>query len=255
VADTTRFYDDLAPHFHLLFEDWDAAVRWQGGLLAKLISDRAGAGSKRVLDAACGIGTQAIGLALHGHRVTASDLSPAAVARARREALRFGVEISCGVADLRRLSAAHAGPFDLVCALDNAVAHMGSDGELSAALAEMTALLAPGGLILLSTRDYDAILAERPSALAERVIAENGGRRRVSQLWHWLDETRYGIRIVIVRETEGGSETMVFSGHSRAVTRARLNAALTAAGLEQITWRMPGESGYYQPIVTARRPG
>lgn len=31
---TAAFYEDLAPHFHLLFEDWDAAVRRQGHYLA-----------------------------------------------------------------------------------------------------------------------------------------------------------------------------------------------------------------------------
>jgi len=44
------------------------------------------AGPLRVLDGACGIGTQALGLAGRGHRITGCDLNAAAVERARQEA-------------------------------------------------------------------------------------------------------------------------------------------------------------------------
>jgi len=42
--------------------------------------------SARILDCACGIGTQAIGLAALGYCVTASDLSEGALAEAKKRA-------------------------------------------------------------------------------------------------------------------------------------------------------------------------
>src|SRR5689334_12511984 len=94
---TVRFYDGLAGDYHLLFEDWHEGVRRQGGVLDRLLRGLLGDRLLAVLDCCCGIGTQAIGLALSGHRVHATDLSPAAVERAAREARSFGVSITFGV--------------------------------------------------------------------------------------------------------------------------------------------------------------
>jgi 2-polyprenyl-3-methyl-5-hydroxy-6-metoxy-1,4-benzoquinol methylase len=81
---TVRFYDGLAGDYHLLFEDWRQGARWQGGVLDRLLRGLLGDRPLSILDCCCGIGTQAIGLALSGHRVHATDLSPAAVRRAAR---------------------------------------------------------------------------------------------------------------------------------------------------------------------------
>src|SRR3954447_13207509 len=74
------FYDDFAADYHLAYGGkWDAAVERQGRALAELLP----AGG-RVLDCSCGIGTQAIGLALLGCRVVGTDPSQGAIERARR---------------------------------------------------------------------------------------------------------------------------------------------------------------------------
>jgi SAM-dependent methyltransferase len=254
AGELVRFYEDLAEHYHLIFEDWEASLRRQGEVLSGLIARLAGPGPKRILDAACGIGTQAIGLALQGHQVTGSDLSPAAVARAGREAKRFGVEIPFEVADFRAAERKFPGPFDLVCAFDNAVAHLEQDEDLVAALGEMARLCRPGGLVLLSIRDYDALLLETwPSGTPERVIEGEGGRRRVFQVWDSLEGRLSRFRIVIALEGDGEHRTLVFNGRIRAITRAELSDALRAGGLTEVRWLMPEESGDYQPIVAARR--
>ena len=59
---TTDLYDPLAPYYHLLFEDWDASIARQGAMLHSLLTLWLGAAPVRILDCACGIGTQAIGL-------------------------------------------------------------------------------------------------------------------------------------------------------------------------------------------------
>jgi methylase of polypeptide subunit release factors len=55
--------------------------------------DKRGSPPYRVLDAAVGIGTQALGLAAQGFRVTGSDISLAAVKRAGEEAGRRGLRL------------------------------------------------------------------------------------------------------------------------------------------------------------------
>src|SRR4051794_31381972 len=95
------FYDRLAPLYDLIFLDWDASMEQQAGQLAGIIGDRWGAEARTILDVACGIGTQSIGLARKGFAVAASDLSAGAVERARVEARRRGVEIKFSVCDMR----------------------------------------------------------------------------------------------------------------------------------------------------------
>ena len=101
VDDVRMFYDDLAPLYHLVYENWDASVTRQGGALASLIAERWGADARIVLDAALGIGTQGLGLLMRGFNVIGSDLSFGAVRRAASEAAARGLRLPCLVADFR----------------------------------------------------------------------------------------------------------------------------------------------------------
>ena len=154
---STAFYEGMSPHYHLLFDDWDAAVVEQGRVLDRLVAGLRGRGPWRVLDAACGIGTQALGLSLCGHDVLGTDLSTPALTRAGREAARLGLRLPTRVADFRTLSAAVPERFDVAVVLDNSLAHLLTQDELTGAAQELAAVLVPGGLLLVSTRDYDAI--------------------------------------------------------------------------------------------------
>ena len=66
-------YDELAACYHLIFENWDASIARQAAILGPLIESACAKKPLRILDAACGIGTQAIGLAMRGHAVTGSE--------------------------------------------------------------------------------------------------------------------------------------------------------------------------------------
>jgi len=98
----------------------------------------------RILDCACGIGTQALGLASRGHFVVATDLSAAAVARARREATQRALSLTFDVADMCDLSTVAESGFDVVLAADNALPHL-NENQLQRAASSVAAKLAPGG--------------------------------------------------------------------------------------------------------------
>src|ERR1700712_3029042 len=122
--DPQALYDELAPDYDALHVDWRASVRLQGEVLDRLIRGELGDAPQRVLDCSCGIGTQAIGLALRGHDVLATDLSPGAVERAAREAAALGAPLRPGVADFPRLPEQVGGAFACVLTCDNSVAHL-----------------------------------------------------------------------------------------------------------------------------------
>jgi glycine/sarcosine N-methyltransferase len=81
----------------------------------------------KILDCACGIGTQALGLAGFGHHVTASDLSRAEVNRAKHEAERLALDISFHISDMTSLAEITDRDFDVVAVFDNALPHLTAD--------------------------------------------------------------------------------------------------------------------------------
>jgi glycine/sarcosine N-methyltransferase len=129
MVETKQFYDDLASYYHLIFDNWDATMARQGDALVGLIREELESSQplgRRILDAACGIGTQTLPLAARGFRLVARDVSPAAVARLQREADARKLVIDA-VADMRQVRSSVSGSFDVVLAFDNSVSHLLTD--------------------------------------------------------------------------------------------------------------------------------
>ena len=248
--DAQSFYDDLADDYAALHEDWPNSVRRQGETLDKLIRGELGNTRHTLLDCSCGIGTQAIGLALRGHDVLATDLSPASVERARHEAASMGAALAFGVADFTHLADQVKGTFECVLSCDNSVAHLHTDQQQAGFAESVAAKLRPGGLAVVSLRDYDALWAERAAGHPVRV-----GPGTISfQVWDWDDEGRsYELAQFTLRGSRESWQTTCRRTRLRALRRDELCGALEAAGLSDVRWRTPDETGYYQPIVTARR--
>src|SRR5687767_8007952 len=155
-------YDALAPYYHLIYPDWEASSQRQSQALVAILGEFGIRPGDRLLDAAAGIGTQALGLAAAGYHVSASDISAGAIDRLEQEAARRELSVHARVADLRTLSGTFAETFDAVLACDNAVPHLLTDAEIATAFAECRRCLRPGGLLIISVRDYAAIERRPP---------------------------------------------------------------------------------------------
>jgi len=245
------FYDQLAPFYHLIFPDWEASIQRQAAALDAIIRERWGEGRLSILDVACGIGTQALGLAGLGHRVTASDISPEAIERARREARRRGLDIRFSVADMLRASAHHPQQFDLVIACDNAVPHLLTDEDLLAAFEQLFACTRPGGGCLVTVRDYDKEDRTETQVRPYGVRIEGDTRYLVLQVWEFhgliYDLTMYFV------EDRGGPTCVTHVLRSRyyAVGIDKLLALMRQAGFVQVE-RLDGR--FYQPVLLGNRP-
>lgn len=251
----TGFYDALSPFYRdNMGWDWDTVMRREGTLLDGFIGQQSSSsGPYAILDCACGIGTQAIGLALQGHRVHGTDLSPVSVDCARSEAERLGVDMTFATADFRNLGETVSDRFDVVMACDNSIAHCLRDDDLAAAVASMKSRLLAHGLLLLSVRDYDALVEDKPQFNNEHVQDRPDGRRVVFQVWDWeTDGSGYLMHQFLLRQTEAGFEANHLKTKLRALCRDELIAALKSAEYRDIRWHLPDETGYYQPVVTAR---
>lgn len=143
-----RTYDAMAPVYdaftaHHRYEEWVQ-------LLERLALD-AGLAGRRLLDVACGTGKSFEPFLARGYDVTACDLSPRMLERARtRAAGRDGrPDARLLVADMRALPP--LGSFDLICLLDDAVNYLDTPDELAATMRGVAANLAPDGVVVFDT--------------------------------------------------------------------------------------------------------
>ncbi|WP_405537141.1 class I SAM-dependent methyltransferase [Streptomyces sp. NBC_00075] len=246
-----RFYDQLAPDYHLLYADWDASVARQGAALDRVIRERLGAGAGAVLDCACGIGTQAVGLAMRGYDVVGSDVSEVAVGRAVAEAADRGVRVRGAVGDMRQLPFPD-GRFDAVVCADNALPHLLTEADVRAALVDMRRVLRDGGVLVVSTRPYDEILAERPAATPPSVSRSGGGRAVGFQLWEWhADGERYDYEVFLLEEQGDEWAVRVRRATYWALRRSELARFVVDSGFCEVTWSEPASTGFFQPLLVA----
>lgn len=246
-----RFYDEFADDYHLAYGgNWEAALERQGAALDALIRSHVPE-AKSVLDCSCGIGTQALGLAKLGYRVIGTDISSGEIERAQREAERLGLEARFSVADFRDLSGIN-GQFDVVISCDNAVPHLLDENDVPKALAQMRSKLRSGGLVVITMRDFDRALADRPP-IAPPVVIPGSPRRVLVRLHDWDDDGPcYTVRYLVLTATDDGWTVKEHTMRYRAITQAELTAAAETAGLTEIEWPSDQVIVGGQLVMTAR---
>jgi SAM-dependent methyltransferase len=145
-------YESLAPFYDLFTADYEhEPVLDQLEAVARLH----GLLGRRLLDVGCGTGKSFLPLLRRGYDVTACDISPAMVERARAK-LGPGESAQVVVADMRALP--WRGAFDLITCLDDALNYLLTEADLQAALRSMSAALRPGGVVVF---DVNALLTYR----------------------------------------------------------------------------------------------
>jgi hypothetical protein len=111
-----------------------------------------------------------------------------------------------------------------------------------------------GGMVLISTRDYDGLLETKPRSTPLRVIDDPAGSRVVFQVWEWEpNQDIYFVQQFILLREEAGWQTRVYSTTYRAWRRTALQKIFSQAGFRDLSWRLPAETGFYQPVLTGRR--
>lgn len=247
----STYYNRLAPYYKYLFLDWNASVARQATVLDGVIREFFGASARRILDAACGIGTQSLGLAQLGYEITASDISEIEIAHAQIEAAQRGFNISFGVADMRHLRQRYAQPFDLVIACDNAVPHLLSDAEILQAFAEFYHCTTPEGGCMISVRDYAAMARGGKQLVPRHAHPTREGHLLVFDLWEFEGEY-YDFTTYLVEDKGGATANthVMRGGRYYCVTVARLEELLVQAGFARVTTL---HERYYQPLLVGMK--
>src|SRR5580692_9851576 len=178
------YYETLAADYDWIFDD-DTLAR---GLAinhpatARLLQRTSHASA--VLDAACGTGINAAALARRGYRVWASDgssaMTAAAAARFRSEQLEIPV-VHCMWADLPAVVSER---FDVVLCIGNSLVHATGRDAMIGALTGLREMVRPGGHVVVDSRNWEKLHAERRIVqVADRVVTRGGRRCVVLYAW------------------------------------------------------------------------
>ena len=219
------------PLYDALAADYDHFVNWEGRLahelpfFVRLFQEH---GVQRVLDAACGTGHHAIALARHGYAVVGADLSQAMVERARANAATAGVDMAFSVAGLGELVTLGE-TFDAVLCLGNSLPHLLTAAAVADALADFSAVLQPGGLLVIQNRNFDRVWAERERFMPPQSHRAGDGERLFLRFYDFHEETVTFHMIRLHRTAESWTQN-VESTELRPIFRDDLAAALEAAG-------------------------
>ncbi len=248
---TQSFYDKMATQYDKLFLDWQTTTQEQAVILEKLFTENGFDRTAHVLDCACGIGTQAIGLAALGYSVTASDISDGELSEAKERAEKNGVEIRFEHADFCALSETFSEQFDIVIAMDNALPHMLTEEALTASVRSIVGQVRSGGIFVASIRDYDSLLLSKPPYSPPYIHKTTRGQRVSFQTWVWKNDN-YKLTQYII-DDEDSLQISKFECEYRATRRDELKTLLLSNGCREAAWKFPEETGFYQPIVIARK--
>jgi SAM-dependent methyltransferase len=192
----------------------------------------------RVLDCACGTGTLAVGLALRGFEVAASDAAEEMVARTRALAAEHRVSVE---AQTRAWADLEGEPFDAVLCVGNSLTHAPGRAGRRVALAAMRRVTRDGGLLAVTSRTW-----ERPQEDGEEIVERGGRIARVRRRWHGGEPLV--LEIAVAFEDDG-------STHAERLecwpfTHEELQADLVATGFTPVASTFDPEVGRY--LVTSR---
>ncbi|MBQ7835960.1 MAG: class I SAM-dependent methyltransferase [Clostridia bacterium] len=248
---TQEFYDSLTGCSPELFRDLQEAMQEQAEMLEKIFYDNGHNKESKVLDCACGAGIQTLGLASLGYNMSSSDISSKAMLDAKWEAVRRNLKIRFEYKDLRKLADVFKAKFDIIIAMNNALSRMPSREALKDAVESIVDQLEDGGIFIAGIRDYDELLKTKPSCSMPYVQNTENGQRISFQTWMWENENYKAVQYII--EDKKTPEVNKVEYEYRAVRRIELTELLTLCGCNSVEWKFPEETGFYQPMVIARK--
>jgi SAM-dependent methyltransferase len=230
-------YEILAAHYDWMFDD-DALVNGRAinqPATARLL--RRISRTSAVLDAACGTGVDAAVLARRGFTVWAADGSAAmvegAAGRFRRERLAIPL-MHCRWADL---PAATGERFDVVLCVGNSLVHAAGRDVMVQALTGLRRMARPGGHVVIDSRNWEKLHAERQIVqVADRMVTRGG--RSCLVLYAWEIPDRLGdehiAHLVFVYDNGGQIEPHEHEITFRPFTLKDLRERLELAGLREV---------------------
>ncbi len=248
-------YGTLAAVYEWLVPDALLTPEGSVAAFAELVVDGLEPGA-RVLDCAAGTGQLAVGLALRGFEVAAADASAAMVARTRALAAERGVELEAATCAWEELPGrGWDGRFDAVFCVGNSLTHAAGTAGRRAALAAMGGVLRAGGLLVLTSRNWELVREAMPRLeVADELVERDGGAGLVVRAWTipeaWDEPIEIDVAVALL-DGAGGVTTHRERLRCWPFSHEALDADLQDAGFSDL-WSTY-TAGVERYLVTARR--
>ena len=142
--------DAFQPYYDLMV-NWERRLAHEAPFFQRVF---ASAKVRRVLDCACGTGHHVRLFSQWRLEVAGSDLSPAMIQQASRDAKLDGADVRFEVADFRDLADSFGEPFDAIICTGNSLSLAGSKDGVRRAVGSIYEVLAPGGVAILHVLNY-----------------------------------------------------------------------------------------------------
>lgn len=255
--DTNDFYDAIAEYYPLFYRDWRTQLEREGLSLRAIFRNK---GVVRVLDAACGAGTQAVALAQLGFNVVACDPSAGMLRKAFQIAEEYGADGNMEFvrSSFHELPNSVSGPFDAIVCKGNALPHLLLDSEIEEALLTFYELLRPGGLLVIGMRDFAPFMEDRPRFIPGFVHVDDEDSDDPHEfitfdIWEWFDGppviATLGLFIVQGSKKQG-YETIKRTVSFRPLSTDEVKVVLSEVGFEEIS----DQPDRTEQVLVCRKP-
>jgi SAM-dependent methyltransferase len=250
----TVSYEGLAADYNWTFDDdqLDNGRAIKHPAIARLLQRMSR--TSTVLDAACGTGVDAAALARRGFTVQAADASAAmvegAATRFRQEGLAIPL-LHCAWADLPEATGQR---FDLVLCVGNSLVHAAGRDAMVEALTALRRMARPGGHVVIDSRNWEKLHAERRIVQVDDRVTIRAERRCVTfYAWEIPDrlDDEHVAHMVFVFEDGGRAETHEYVLTFRPFTLSELRERIGLAGLTEIDTDFDDSRGRYSIVTTA----
>ena len=165
------FYESISPYYDEIFPASPEAIAFLGARCPARC---------RILDAACGTGSHAMGLAATGHEVIGVDLDETMIDKARKKNKPAGTRFLAGnMLDIEKLFSGERA-FDLIYCIGNSLVHLANEEQVLLFLKAAHALLTPKGRVVVQIVSFDNIIGKGIRQLPD-LITQDGSvsfRRR-----------------------------------------------------------------------------
>jgi SAM-dependent methyltransferase len=197
----------------------------------------------RILDCACGTGLAALALARRGYEVLGTDASSSMVARARGHAAEQKQQVPFEVCEWECLPATIKKPVDLAICLGNSLLH---------SLLGMRAVLREGGLLVIESRNWEKLYADRVR-FTHFGLRERAGIRCIPlYVWNFGREFHEPVvvEIVLVFEQQGKVRLQTYDIAYHPFRTEQLHSLLQQAGFSNLKTDWTPQANSYRVVAS-----
>lgn len=222
------------------FVNWDARLERELPFFLRVFGE---VEARSLIDVGTGSARHAIEFASRGMTVDAVDPDDSMLAQAETNIAAAAGRIAEGGGELRlvrggfgELAARGLGPVDALICTGNALPHVDGLAGLRTTLADFSAVLRPGGVIVLHLLNHAKLLDKKVRAITPVVREVPEGTRIFLRLIDYPEAAEYldFDFVTLTRDTDGVWDLAARRSPHTALPFPRLETELSAAGFERI---------------------